>query len=227
VTALIDLLQATLFTVLGEPISVIELIGFVTGALCVWAVTRQYAWNWPVGIANNVAFVVLFLGVGLYADAVLQIVFAAVGVYGWILWGRGRSEAGTPAKSLPVRRATTPERAWGIGLAVLLTAIAAFLLHATTDSTVPIPDAFVLAASLLATWGQARKVIEQWWVWIAVDAVSIPLYMSKGLWLTAILYTGFLALCIDGLRRWNSELRNHSAAAPLRPGVSTESATRA
>jgi nicotinamide mononucleotide transporter len=227
VTALIDLLQATLFTVLGEPISVIEVIGFVTGALCVWAVTRQYTWNWPVGIANNVAFLVLFLGVGLYADAVLQIVFAVVGVYGWILWGRRRSGVGDPREGLPVRRATGSERIWGVGLAVLLTAAAAFFLHATTDSTVPIPDAFVLAASLLATWGQARKVIEQWWVWIAVDTVSIPLYMSKGLWLTAILYTGFLALCIDGLRRWNKELRDNSAAGAMRPVAPSESVVEA
>jgi nicotinamide mononucleotide transporter len=86
------------------------------------------------------------------------------------------------------------------------------LLHGATDSSVPVPDAFVLAGSLLATWGQARKIIEQWWAWIVVDVVSIPLYASKGLWLTAILYTGFLALCIDGLRRWTVELRGSRTA---------------
>jgi nicotinamide mononucleotide transporter len=206
---LLAVLQASAFSVLGESVSVIEVIGFVTGAFCVWAVTRQFIWNWPVGIANNAAFLILFIGAGLYADAALQVIFAAVGAYGWFLWSR-RSSAGGE-KLVEVRRATGRERVWGLTAAVLLTAAAAALLHGATDSSVPLPDAFVLAASLLATWGQARKIIEQWWVWIAVDVVSIPLYASKGLWLTAILYTGFLALCIDGLRRWTIELRGARA----------------
>jgi nicotinamide mononucleotide transporter len=118
---------------------------------------------------------------------------------------------------IEVRRATTRERSWGLAATVLLTVAAAVLLNAATDSSVPVPDAFVLAASLLATWGQAQKIIEQWWVWIVVDVVSIPLYVSKGLWLTAILYIGFLALCIDGLRRWTAELRGE------RPGHASSS----
>jgi nicotinamide mononucleotide transporter len=209
---LLAVLQASAFSALGESVSVIEVIGFVTGALCVWAVTRQYIWNWPVGIANNAAFLILFIGAGLYADAVLQVIFAAVGAYGWFLWARRTSAAD---KVVEVRRATVRERYRGLAATVLLAAAAAVLLHGATDSSVPLPDAFVLAGSLLATWGQARKIIEQWWVWIAVDIVSIPLYASKGLWLTAILYVGFLALCIDGLRRWTTELRR--TRAPRRP----------
>jgi nicotinamide mononucleotide transporter len=207
---LIQFFQAPAFSMLGESVSVIEVIGFVTGALCVWAVTRQFIWNWPVGIANNAAFLILFIGAGLYADAVLQVIFAVVAAYGWFLWSR-RSSADAESV-LGVRRATTRERFWGLAAAVLLTAAAAVLLHGATDSSVPVPDAFVLAGSLLATWGQARKIIEQWWAWIVVDVVSIPLYASKGLWLTAILYTGFLALCIDGLRRWTVELRGSRTA---------------
>jgi nicotinamide mononucleotide transporter len=99
------------------------------------------------------------------------------------------------------------------------------VLGAATDSTVPLPDAFVLAGSLVATWGQARKIIEQWWVWIAVDVVSIPLYASKGLWLTAVLYTGFLALCVDGLRRWTRELRRSRAAKQPHPDPDHRMAT--
>jgi nicotinamide mononucleotide transporter len=221
---LIQFFQAPAFSLLGESVSVIEVIGFVTGALCVWAVTRQYTWNWPVGIANNAAFLILFIGAGLYADAALQVIFAAVAAYGWFLWSRRTStDAG---RVVEVRRATTRERSWGLVATVLLTAAAAVLLHGATDSSVPIPDAFVLAGSLLATWGQARKIIEQWWVWIAVDVVSIPLYMSKGLWLTAILYTGFLALCIDGLRRWSGELRSTRTARESTRRIDPEMAGR-
>ncbi|WP_240193941.1 MULTISPECIES: nicotinamide riboside transporter PnuC [unclassified Gordonia (in: high G+C Gram-positive bacteria)] len=197
----IDMLNTTVFTIGNQPLTAVEVLGFVTGALCVWAVTRQLRWNWPIGIANNVVFIVLFLGAGLYADTALQVIFAVLGLYGWWMWRRAAS-----ASDLPVRRVTPIEAVAG-GLATAAGTVAvALLLHSQTDSTVPWPDAFILAASLLATWGQARKIIEQWWVWIVVDIVSIPLYVHKGLWLTAILYAGFLCLCIDGLRRWRRDL---------------------
>ncbi|MFT4085836.1 MAG: nicotinamide riboside transporter PnuC [Gordonia sp. (in: high G+C Gram-positive bacteria)] len=198
----IDWLNSTAFDVAGQAMSVVEVPGFVTGALCVWAVTRQYAWNWPIGLANNAVFAVLFVGAGLYADTALQIAFAVIGVYGWWQWLRG-SGGGA---SLPVRRVTGREAGLGLVVTAAGTVAVALLLQAGTDSTVPWADAFVLAGSLLATWGQARKILEQWWVWIAVDVVSVPLYVVKGLWLTALLYTGFLLLCFDGLRRWRADL---------------------
>ena len=61
--------------------------------------------------------------------------------------------------------------------------------------------------SLLATWGQTRKKVESWWLWIVADVVYIPLYQYKGLTLTALLYLGFLALCVVGLTSWTRDLR--------------------
>lgn len=68
-----------------------------------WAVTRQFTWGWPVGIANNI-FLVLFLGAGLYADSAREIA-RAVGAYGWWKWRRGDVAPAT----LPVRRARAAE----------------------------------------------------------------------------------------------------------------------
>ncbi|WP_243077138.1 nicotinamide riboside transporter PnuC [Microbacterium sp. SS28] len=203
---ILQALSHTMTTIAGQRISWIEAFGFVTGALCVWAVARQYSWNWPVGLLNNLAFLALFLGYGLYADAVLQVAFFGLGVYGWIAWSRQGRALGSSV--VPIRRATTIEAVAGVAIAGVATCVIAFALNALTDSIVPWPDAFILAFSLLATWGQARKMLEQWWVWIAVDVVSIPLYAYKGLWLTALLYTGFLALCIYGLRSWTRQLRD-------------------
>ncbi|BDZ51225.1 membrane protein [Frondihabitans sucicola] len=223
---LLDWLNSTVFTVLGETISVVELIGFVTGALCVWAVTRQYLWNWPVGILNNIAFIVLFLGAGLYADTALQVVFGLVGVYGWVVWARGRRRGsgrprgrgaeGTIRRELPVRHATRLEILVGVLATAAATVVVALLLANETNSVVPWPDAFILAASLLATWGQAKKIFEQWWVWIVVDLVSVPLYAVKGLSLTALLYTGFLALCISGVVTWRRQLARQADEPDVR-----------
>lgn len=208
--AISELLGHTLVTIAGQPISWIEAFGFVTGALCVWAVARQYSWNWPIGLVNNVAFLLLFLGFGLYADATLQVAFFVLGVYGWIAWTRRGRALGTSV--VPIRRVRRAEAIVGFAVAAAVTVLVASALIGFTDSVVPWPDAFILAFSLLATWGQARKILEQWWVWIAVDVVSIPLYAYKGLWLTAVLYTGFLALCVYGLRRWVREERGQRRA---------------
>ncbi len=65
--------------------------------------------------------------------------------------------------------------------------------------------------SLAATYGQCRKLLESWWIWILADLVYIPLYVYKGLWLTSLLYFVFLLLCIFGLREWLRELRVEAA----------------
>ena len=210
--AVLDWMNATAFTLLSNPVSWIEVIGFATGAACVYGVARQKLWNWPVGIANNIAFIILFLGAGLYGETVLQAVFAAVSVYGWWNWVRGN--AGTAGRNdLPIRDASRGELLLALGATAAGTAVVALVLAHGTDSQVPWPDAFVLTASLVATYGQAKKVFQHWYAWILIDVVSIPLYFSRGLALTGLLYTGFLALCVYGLIGWKHVRRTESAPA--------------
>ncbi|MDQ3578894.1 MAG: nicotinamide riboside transporter PnuC [Actinomycetota bacterium] len=187
-----------------------EVIGFLTGALSVWLVTRQNPWNWPIGMVNNVAFFLLFITAGIYADAWLQMVYLALAIYGWWAWLRG----GDRHSHLPVSRTTSSQ--WRVlgAVGVLGTGALTWILMEVTDSTVPLPDAITTVLSLLATWGQARKKVECWWLWIAADIIYIPLYGYKELWLTAILYVGFIALCVLGLRSWTRDLRPSPAAAP-------------
>jgi len=190
----------------GAVLSLGEAVGFVTGVLCVWLLARQSLWNWPLALANVLLYALIFLRAGLYADAALQVVFAALNSYGWWSWRRGRGDDRTGARrELPVRR--TPAAVWtGLGAAVALgSAGVYFLLAAATDSTVPLWDASTAALSLAAIYGQARKYLESWLLWIAADLVYIPLYLYKDLWLTAVLYAVYLALCVFGWRAWRSQ----------------------
>jgi nicotinamide mononucleotide transporter len=186
----------------------IEIFGFVTGVVNVWLLARQNIWNWPVGLANNLAYLILFAGAGLYGDAGLQIVYIALGIYGWSVWLR---RAGAPP--LPVT--ATPVEVWKF--LVPAAVIAAFglrwFLARFTDSTVPAWDGITTALSLAAIYGQCRKLLESWWIWILADLIYIPLYIYKGLWLTSLLYFVFLLLCIFGLREWMRELEKRTSYA--------------
>ena len=192
----------------GQSTSWLEIAAFVSGLASVWLTRQLHVGNWPAGIVSCVCFGVLFVGVKLYADALLQIVFIALGLYGWQQWASSRAAVG----EVRVSRATRSEILAGVLLTVLGTFAAAWALSRFTDSPVPLPDAAILVMSLLATFGQARSRIEFWWVWIAVDVISIPLYWHRALPLTAVLYVIFLTICITGLVSWRKRLISPQAA---------------
>ncbi|MCU7729710.1 nicotinamide riboside transporter PnuC [Actinoplanes sp. KI2] len=205
---MIDWLTSPAFTAFGAPTTWAEVLGFATGLLNVALLIRQHILNWPLGILNVLLLMVVFWSAGLYADAALQIVYVVLGCYGWWAWLYG----GERHSRLVVR--STAAREWlALGVAgVLLTAALWLFLDRLTESTVPFFDAVTTALSLLATYGQTRKLVENWWLWIAADLIYIPLYGYKDLWLTAILYVVFLALCIAGLRAWRTAQRLVAAA---------------
>lgn len=197
--------------------SIEEILGFVTGAACVWLAARQNVWTFPVGLANNVVFLVLFTGTGLYANAGLQVVYLVLGALGWYWWLRGGPDKGR----LVVHR--TPRAAWVVGIAAAMACTAALVavLTAWTDSTVPFWDALTTSTSLLAQTMLGRKWIGNWWVWIVTDVVLVGLYASQGLWLTAALYVLFVGLCVQGLRGWSAALRAPTPEHEHTPGAGT------
>ncbi len=208
---MLDWLNSTAVTLLGEPASVAELLGFATGLLCVALVVRQHIANWPVGIVNVLLLLVTFWAAGLYADAALQVVYVLLGAYGWWVWSTGARR-----DSLPVRRTRAGEW-WALAAAgAVLAAVLYALLDRVMDSTVPAADALTTMLSLLATWGQSRKLLENWWLWIAADVIYVPLYAYKHLYLTTVLYLVFLALCVAGLRAWSADARRPAGAEPVR-----------
>ncbi len=178
--------------------SLTEFLGFLTGVINVWLLARQVLWNWPVGIANNLLYFAVFLHSGLYGDAGLQLIYAALGIYGWWHW----SHPARGSTTVTVTRTTRSTWTWLIPATTLATVALAFFLARSTDSTVPRWDALTTALSLAATYGQTKKLLESWWIWILADIIYIPLYIYKGLWLTSGLYAIFMILCVVGLREW-------------------------
>lgn len=174
-----------------------QVLGFVTGAICVLLAGLRNVWTYPIGIANNVVLFIVFIGAGVYAAAGLQIVYLAMGVHGWWRWTRGVEQSRTYI-------ADAPRRAWPwLVLAGLVgTAVLVWVLLTFTDSELAWADAATTAASLVAQYMLNRKWIQNWFVWIGVDIVFVGLSIAAGLWVIAALYVLFIGLCVFGYTSW-------------------------
>jgi len=186
-----------------------EVFGFLTGAACVALLVRQNIWNWPLGIANNLAFIVLFYRTGLYADVGLQGFYIVISVYGWWSWLHGGRDHG----ALAVSR-VRPAVGLLLALAVaLITAGLTWLLRRYTNSTVPVLDSLITALSLVAQFMMTRKWIENWPVWIVANCISVGLLIYKGLYVTSALYLVYQVLCVMGLLEWRRALQREATSS--------------
>lgn len=179
------------------PISLTEVAGFVTGGICVWLVVKENIWNWPIGILNNIFFIVLFLQARLFADTALQVVYIVLGFLGWYWWLKG----GKNKTKLEVANTPKQTMAWLIVISVIATAVLTYTLIKVNDSA-PFLDAVTTVLSLAAQFLLTKKYIQNWYLWITADVLYIYLYFSRGLSLTAVLYGVFLTMCIVGLVKW-------------------------
>ncbi|MFG6475252.1 nicotinamide riboside transporter PnuC [Microbacterium sp. P06] len=174
-----------------------EILGFATGLACVALSARRNVWNFPIGIANNLIFLVVFGSAGLYALAGLQLVYLGFAVHGWLHWARGVEQDRLYVARTPLRWIPLLVGAGVVGGAVLWWALATF-----TDSPLPLADAATTAGSLVAQYLLNRKRIENWYVWIGVDIALVWLALASGLTITAVLYVVFIGLCVYGLLSW-------------------------
>lgn len=185
------------FTIARDHVTWAELLGFITGVAAVWLAAVRRMSNWPVGIANSAFFGLLFIDARLYADAGLQAIYIVLGFFGWWAWLR----LGPRRTRLDVRDAAAPlVTATAVGAAVATLALIP-LLRAGHDSA-PTLDAVTTAISLSAQLLLSLKRVQNWYWWIAADLVYVPLYLSRGLALTAAVYVVFLVICLHAVPEW-------------------------
>ena len=167
----------------------------------VWLATRENLWTWPTGIMSVTLYAVVFYQARLYGNCALQVVYFVMTLHGWYEWVRG----GVNHTELHVRRATL--RQWvvcsiaGVGLTLPII----WLLRRYNGSA-PILDAATTSFSIVGQWMLNEKLLENWWIWVVVDLVSVPMFFSSGNALTAVLYAALAMLCVKGIVDWRRSL---------------------
>ncbi|WP_170172476.1 nicotinamide riboside transporter PnuC [Hymenobacter rigui] len=191
----------------GSPL---EWVSVLTGFACVWLAARESLWNFPVAIISCGLYVLVYYQTGLYSDMFLQGCFIALSLYGWYGWlygGRGRTE-------LPVTRTRRAEWVGGALFAAAYTLGVGYHLQHHTDAALPHWDAFTTAGSLVAQYLLMRKRLENWWLWIVVDIIYVPILWYKHLYPTSALYVLYLGLAVYGYWEWRRAMRQEQAALP-------------
>ena len=189
------------FTVAGNVVSWLELAGLQLSLWMVLCNLRVQPLAWPLAMASSAAYGVLFLHSKLYGEAGLQVLFIVLALWGWWQWLRGTGDAGRP---LVVRWLSGRQRLAALAATLAAWPLLGLLLARVTDSDVPFLDALPTVGSITGQVLLARKCVENWPVWVAVNMVSVGLFAVKGLWLTVGLYLLFTLLALVGWRAWST-----------------------
>ncbi len=180
----------------------LEQVATVLGIAGVVLMMRQNIWTFPISLLQVTLFgYVCFLG-GLYSGAVLQAMFFAALVYGWIHWTRGRS-AENP---LPVRRLGVRER-WLYLAGMLVLWLGWGAAMARIGAALAQADAFVFSASVMSQWLQARKILENWLGWVLANTVAMVVFWTKQYYWFAVLYFVFWCLAWGGFVAWRRSMK--------------------
>jgi nicotinamide mononucleotide transporter len=187
----------------------VELAGFVLSLAMVYCNIKEIHWAWPLAILSSVLYGVVFWNSQLYGESSLQVMFVLTSLWGWRQWRVGSPQSNTDTTPAPLAISMLSPAELKSALLATLLAWPAFslFLHHFTDSDVALWDGLVTALSLLAQYLLAKKKLENWWVWLAVNLITVGLMLAKSLWLTALLYLIFAILSYVGLKAW---LKQHA-----------------
>jgi nicotinamide mononucleotide transporter len=218
------LLEGT-FAIGGSTILVRKVVGNGFGLASAIGGMRRKVWAWPVGIVGNLLLFTVFVGGifdkpqahDLWGQAGRQLFFLAVSVYGWWRWQRSK-QAGEAGDGGAIAPRWAGPRGWAqLAVMALVGTVVFYFVLKALDSWGPLPDAWILTGSILATYGMARGWIEFWLIWIAVDAVGVPLLLKAGYYPSAVLYLVYGAFCLWGFFTWlkvHRHLDRREATAP-------------
>lgn len=189
----------------------VSIIACLTGLVCVALAAKASIWNYFFGIINIILFCYMFAKAELYSDATLQIIFFILNIYGLIIWLTKRgTQSVRPTTKITKREWIISGITLPIGVLLFIpfvTVLWGFLLQKDVTPSLPYLDATMAMLSIIAQYFLSKKKLENWYIWIVVDILSIFLYTYKGLYEVTFTYSIFLIICIFGAKGWHKEYK--------------------
>lgn len=180
----------------------IEITSALIAFLGVLLTARGSIYGWPLGIIGAALYTYIFAKSTLYAEAVLQAIYIIMGAYGWVNW----IKLGRSSKQRPVFKINKVTGLTAIIIWFVFSIVIGYLLNKYSNAEVPYIDALLGVGGLVTTYLMARKYLENWLVWIAIDISSALLFFSRELYATSALYVAFTVLAVQGYYLWKKDL---------------------
>ncbi|MES2558557.1 MAG: nicotinamide riboside transporter PnuC [Bacteroidota bacterium] len=176
--------------------NIVEFLGSIFSITYSILLIREKSIGWLFGIAASILGVVLFIESKIYAQAIISIYYAGIGVYGWIYWKKAEQ------RNEHIHIWKPQQHILYIGIFVLLSMLSAFLFKTYTDSQNPYLDSFVTLFGFLASIKEARKILTSWVYWFMINVFSVVLYYNQHLYFYAGMMILYAIICIPGYLNW-------------------------
>ena len=190
-------LAAPFQTFLPVEISWLEAAGFVAYAWSVWLLARNLPLGWWVALVGVAIYAVVFYRVRLFAEVGIQVFYFVTSAQAIWVWVRG----GKRGTGRPVGMLTNRQRL----ILLPVAGVAVWGLHellVVLRGAAPFWDSLSTVISLVAHLLLMGRFVDSWVLWVAVDVIYVPLYASRGLYLTSVLYAALLVMSIRGLQNF-------------------------
>jgi len=183
----------------------LEIVGLVSGLLCVWLLIRENVLTFPIGLLYAVVTVVVVARANLFADVILNLYYVVMNAYGWYFWLYG-GQRRRQQEVLLVGLVPRVQWVWIALITVGGTLLMGWYFATQTSAALPYPDSFTTVASFVAMWMSARKYLESWLLWFVIDVVQVALYIIKDIEAYALLYLIYLGMAVAGWISWRKHL---------------------
>ena len=183
--------------------SYVEIFASVMGVLNVWLLARQKVINFLFGGAAVACFAYIYFQTGFFALAILSIIQLCFNIYGWYFWIKNKGEEDVA----PTTKLSVKAKIIWVAIIAASTAIWSFLQIKYTDATNPYVDCLIAVMGLVGQYLLSKKILDNWYIWIAMNSLLLFVCATSGLYVMFILNLINLFICIDGLREWNQDFK--------------------
>jgi nicotinamide mononucleotide transporter len=186
-----------------------EWVSTILQIASVWYAKKNKVLVYPTGIIGVLLASYIYFFISnppLYADAVLNIYYFVMSIYGWYNWVQKKENGYT----YPISWCDKNELKFGVSLFLFFWAAIYFLLIKITNSNTPVLDSLVSSTAVTSMWWMAKRKMENWIAWMVSNLVAIPLNFYKGFMLFTLMYILFLALAVSGYKEWKTKIRTES-----------------
>jgi len=181
----------------------IELIAVFAAILYLVLAVRQNILCWFAWIISSCLYFFIMFQANLYMESLLQIFYIVMGIYGWMQWSKGVSEGGFEVNTM-----TSLQHTKVLGCILFLSIFFGLFLEKFTDAAMPFWDSLTTWGAVLTTYLVAKKFIENWIYWFVIDFISVFLFISRDLYLTAGLFFAYLIIICFGYKAWKSQMES-------------------